>query len=883
VTLQTGARLGPYEILSSLGAGGMGEVYKARDTRLDRTVAIKVLPGLLAGDPQFRERFDREARAISQLTHPHVCTLYDVGEEQGTAFLVMEHLEGATLADRLAKGALPLDQALKTAIEVASALDKAHRAGIVHRDLKPGNIMLTTSGAKLLDFGLAKSRAPVVAAVGQSMLPTTPPNLTAQGTILGTFQYMAPEQLEGQEVDARTDIFSFGAVLYEMLTGRRAFEGKTSASLIGAILKDEPPPLSTLRPLSPASLDRVIKKCLEKDPEARWHSAHDLHDELAWIAADSTPTTSVAAAASRPKRGQAGSIAALAVAALSAALWVRGSGSRGTPIVSDAPEMRLQIVTPPGAGLVSFAISPDRRALVYQATIDGRTQLWIRALDSDTARSLDSTDGAATPFWAPDSRSIGFFATGQLKRLDLDGGSVRTLADAAFSRGGTWSTAGTILFAAGSAGSLNAVPAVGGNTVVVTRVERPRQTGHRFPHFLPDGRHFLFYSVGDAEGRGVYLGTLGSTDTQRLFDADSAAVFAAPDRVLFAREGALWAQRLDLPSLRPTGPPVPVSTQLALNADLFGDVALSETAAGLIAYRAAAGKRQFKWFDRTGRQIGALGGPDEGQPAGPQLSPDGRTVIFRRTLGGNTDLWSIEASRSVLRRLTSDAARDYDAVWSPDGDRVVFNSDRKGVLNLYETSLSGGSASAETLLLETSEHKNTCDWSADGRFILYSVQSATTGNDIWVLPLFGDRKPTPIARTPAGELRGRFSPDGRSVAYESNESGRSEIYVQTFPDLGRKAQISTGGGTAPVWRGDGRELFFRSPDDQLMAARISSSGTQLDTDTPFVLFTLPAGPNRDGTNSAPYAASRDGQRFLVNTFVEGASPITVLLNWKPKS
>ncbi|MBA3296267.1 MAG: PD40 domain-containing protein, partial [Acidobacteria bacterium] len=635
---------------------------------------------------------------------------------------------------------------------------------------------------------------------------------------------------------------------------------------------------------APASLDRVVKKCLEKDPDARWHSAYDLHDELAWIAADSTSTTAVAAAASRPWRERAGWIVALAVAVLSSALWVLGSGSLGTPVASDAREMRLQIVTPPGASLVGFAISPDRRALVYQATTEGRTQLWIRSLDSDAARSLDGTEGAssAAPFWAPDGRSIGFFTTDQLKRIDLDGGLVRTLASASQARGGTWGTKGTILFAAGSAGSLNAVPAGGGNTVVVTRVERPRQTGHRFPHFLPDGRHFLFYSLGAPEGRGVYVGTLGSTDAQRLFDADSAAVVAGPDRVLFAKGGALWAQRLDLTKLRPVGEPVPVSTQVALNADLFGDVALSETAPGLIAYRAFAGTRQFRWFDRAGRQIGVIGGPDESQPAGPMLSADGRTVMFRRTLGGNTDIWSIEASRNVLRRLTTDAARDYDAIWSPGGDRIVFNSDRNGVLNLYEKSVSGGSASAETLLLETFEHKNTCDWSADGRFILYSVQSPTTGDDIWVLPLFGDRRPTPVAQTAAAEFSGRFSPDGRWVAYESDESGRSEIYVQTFPDLARKVQISTGGGSAPVWRGDGRELFFRSPDDRLMAARIASSGTQLDTDTPTALFALPAGPNRDGSASAPYGASRDGQRFLVNTFVEGASPITVLLNWKAR-
>ena len=880
MTLHSGARLGPYEIVSLLGAGGMGEVYKARDTRLDRTVAIKVLPGVLAADPQFQHRFEREARAISQLTHPHICTLHDVGQQEGTAFLVMEHLEGQTLADRLAKGALPVDQGLKIAIEIGSALDRAHRAGIIHRDLKPGNIMLTKSGAKLLDFGLAKSAAAVVDGGRQSMLPTTPADLTAQGTILGTFQYMAPEQLEGQEADARTDIFAFGAVLYEMFAGRRAFDGKTRASLIGAILKDEPPAVSALRPLSPPSLDHVIKKCLEKEPEARWHSAHDLHDELAWIAVD---RSTAPVPASRLWRERAGWIAAVAVALLGVGLWALGSNWR-VAAAEDPREMRLQIVTPSSGSLTGFAISPDGRALVYQSTTEGRSLLWIRSLDSDTARPLDGTEGASlvAPFWAPEGRSIGFFTTNQLKRLDLDSGLVRVLASAAQPRGGTWSTNGTILFAAGSAESLNAVPAGGGENTVVTRIDRPRQTGHRFPHFLPDGRHFLFYCLGTAEARGVYLGTLGSTDAERLFDADSAAVFIAPDRLLFARDGALWAQRLDLATLRPTGEPALVSTQVAVSGDVFGSVALPETAPGVIVYRTSAGSRQFRWFDRTGRRLGAMGDPDEGQPAGPQLSSDGRTVLFRRTLNGNTDLWSVEAPRNALRKLTSDAGRDYEALWSPHGDRIVFTSDRTGVLNLYETSVSSGSAQTESLLLETPEHKNPSDWSADGRFILYSVQSPTTGNDLWALPLFGDRRPTPVAHSGASELRGRFSPDGRWVAYDSNESGRSEVYVQSFPDLARPMQISTGGGSSPVWRGDGRELFFRSLDDQLMSVPIASNGRHFEAGPPSPLFPLPPGPHREATTMW-YAASRDGQRFLVNTFVEGASPITVLLNWKPRN
>ena len=455
-----------------------------------------------------------------------------------------------------------------------------------------------------------------------------------------------------------------------------------------------------------------------------------------------------------------------------------------------------------------------------------------------------------------------------MKRIDLESGLVRTLASAPQPRGGTWGSTGKIMFASGSAGSLNTVPAGGGEVQAVTRLDRPRQTGHRFPHFLPDGRHFLFYSIGTAEGRGVYLGDLGSTATERLFDADSAAVFSAPDFVLFARQGVLWAQRMEMTELRPVGDPAAVSAKVAVSGELFGDIALSETAPGLIAYRAAAGMRQFIWFDRTGRQVGAMGPPDDGQPSAPQLSRDGRTMTFRRTLNGNTDLWSIEASRQVLRRLTFDTARDYEAIVSPAGDRIVFTSDRNGLLDLYEMALFGNAAPAATPLLESSEHKNISDWSDDGKFLLYLVQSRTTANDVWVLPLSGDRTPIPVAQTPASEGRARFSPDGRWVAYESNESGRSEIYVQTFPDPVRRMQVSTAGGGTPIWRRDGAELYFKSPDDHLMAARIASKGADIDIGTPSVLFQLPPGPGREATTSW-YAAAADGQRFLVNTLCRG--------------
>ena len=531
------------------------------------------------------------------------------------------------------------------------------------------------------------------------------------------------------------------SVLGALITVSREFVTKNKVEVTSdVVLRDRHRAASLL-----AEVASQLQSGLAKDPDARWHSAHDLHDELAWIAADGTSTARIAATTARPWRERAGWIAALAVAAL-AALGVLGSGWRSRSTATDVQEMRLQIVTPPSASPGGFAISPDRRALVYQASIDGRPQLWMCSLDSDTARPLEGTEGASMPFWAPDARSIGFFAGGQLKRIDLAGGLVRVLATVSQPRGGTWGAQGTILFAGGSAGFLTAVPASSGNTAVATRVDRPRQTGHRFPHFLPDGRQFLFYCLGSAEGRGVYMGTLGSTDVQRLFDADSAAVFAAPDRVLFGREGALWAQRVDLTAMRPVGEPVTVSTQLAVSADLFGDVALSETAPELIAYRAGAGKRQFRWFDRTGRQVGATGGPDEGQPSAPQLSPDSRTVMFRRTIKGNTDLWSIEAPGT----FSASSPQMRPVSTSPCGHHAVTGWCSARIEKACSTST--------RLLFPVAAHrpKRCCskppstrirtDWSADGRFILYSVQSQATGFDLWVLPLFGDRTPTPVVR-----------------------------------------------------------------------------------------------------------------------------------------
>jgi Tol biopolymer transport system component len=881
IAFAAGQRLGPYEVLSALGAGGMGEVYKARDTRLDRIVALKILPDVLAADPQFRDRFDREARSISQLEHPHICALYDVGDQGGTAYLVMQYLEGETLADRLAKGALPIDQALQIATQIADALVSAHRAGIVHRDLKPGNIMLSKTGAKLLDFGLAKTGAALVGAPSQS-IPTAAP-LTQPGSILGTFQYMAPEQIEGQDADARTDIFAFGVVLYEMVTGRKAFAGKTSASLVGAILKDQPPPLSTIQPVTPAALDWTVRQCLAKDPDARWQSARDLLEELKWIAVEGERAAPAATTRVRRRARDAGiAVATALIVAISTILAMRSL----RPIAPELFVTRFDVVTPPTSDPFSFAVSPDGRQVAFVATADKASHVWVRPFDAENARPLAGTEGANYPFWKPDGKGIGFFANGKLKTVDAAGGVPQELTNVGNARGGTWNQDGVIVFAMRSTWGLMRIAETGGTPVVLTHLA-PGQGSHRWPQFLPDGRRFLFVSTYGTNTNGVYLGSLDEREPTRLLPEETTAVYTPPGYLLRVISGALVANRFNPDSgvLNPES--VSLAQPVGANDGTFrGAFSVSPTA---LAHRAGgAARRQLVWCDRGGNVTGTVGPPDDAALANPALAPDGLRVAVTRMVLGNVDIYINEIAGGG-QRFTFDPAAEVGAVWSPDGSRIVFRSTRNGKYDLFEKRASGASDEQPLLVAPHDQNKVALDWSSDGRFLLYNLEDPTTGYHLWALPLTGEGKPLgksfPVVQSNAVEREGQFSPDGRWVAYVSNVSGIDEVHIQAFQGPGHW-QASTNGGVDPRWARDGRELFYVAPDGELTAVAIHvNADGALAVGPPVGLFhtRFPTGANiAAGTGGAmpQYAVASNG-RFLMNVTLDDnvVSPISIVLNW----
>ncbi len=868
MTLSSGTRLGPYEILAPIGAGGMGEVYKARDTRLDRSVAIKILPLEFAQNAQFKARFEREARTISQLNHPHICTLFDVGD----GYLVMELLEGESLADRVGRGPLPVNEILKYGAQIAEALGKAHRGGVVHRDLKPGNIMITKAGAKLLDFGLAKGIAPP--SPGGEGSPTLHKPLTQEGTIVGTFQYMAPEQLAGEEPDARTDIFAFGCVLYEMATGKRAFEGKNKTSLIAAIVSGEPAPMTQIQPLTPPALEHVVKKCLAKDPDDRWQSASDIAEELRWIgeagsqAGVATPLTMRRRVRERMAWAAA---AALAVAlAVVAPLYWRAA-SRKPPL------MRFPISLPPNTDTFRFdngglAVSPDgSRVVMALRTVTSGRQLWLRSFDSMDATPLPETNGAAYPFWSPDGKSIGFFAAGKLKKIPADGGPVQVICDAASGRGGTWNRDGTILLAPTFYSSIAKVSSAGGTPVAVTSLDGSR--AQRWPSFLPDGRHFLYVSR-NKDHSAVLAASLDSPTPKLIVEDASNASYVAPGWLVFSRGELLMAVPFDAQNLRITGEAIGLPIGKVGYYPDRNMAYYSTSTNGILVYLPPNRPLvQMQWVDRGGKIIGSEAEP--GYFIAASISPDGKRLAITQAEDGDpqhADIWLHDIGTSATSRFTFDG--HYGVVrWSSDGKRLFYAHAGSGVADLYSRPVTG-SAKAETVFL-SDNFKESFDVSPDSRYVVTGEQFPQSGVDLMLISL-ADHRESVFLRTPTNDWEPAFSPDGHWIAYLS----AGQIYVRRFPDSGEQWQISTAGGVDPKWGRDGNTIFYVAPDGMFMMAPVRL-GESLTSDPPQALFRCDSSAMPEGISSPVVAVSHDGQRFLVVTKANAnrETPFHVVINW----
>jgi eukaryotic-like serine/threonine-protein kinase len=876
--LTPGTRLGPYDIETPLGSGGAGHVYRARDTRLGRAVAIKVLSTTSTADAQaLRDRLQREARALSALAHPHICTLYDIGATpDGVSYLVMELIEGDTLEQWLTRGPLPMAQALAYAAQIVGAVAAAHRAGIVHGDLKPGNIMVTKGGVKLLDFGLATERP--------RMLATAPPDQVTRTTVIeppggitGTLQYLAPELIEGQPAEVRSDIFACGAVIYEVVSGRKAFDGQTPASVIAAILREEPAPLTRHRPETPAALERLVAACLVKDAGERWQSATDLARELRWL--ESAPAERGPVRVERP--AWLVWVAGAAALLLTVAIVLLAREYLKPPAPAGALS-RTSVLMPEGlqfpagstlGGVGRFAVSPDGKRLVFVGVDDGGNQmLWLRPLDSLSAAPIAGTNGGSSPFWSPDSDSIAFFAQGQLKVVTLPGGNTRVIASPSFNATGAWS-GDTILFTTSAAAPISRVPASGGTPRPVTTLDQKAgDLIHRSPYFLPDGRHFLFVAVaartGGTSPRAVYVGSIDEKDgPPRLLMESGSSVKYADGYLVFLRENTLVAQPFDPDRLMLTGEPRPIADRVELSGVSSATFSFSNT--GALIYQAETDGSQLEWVDRQGRFVAAVGEP--GRYGDLELSPDARqaAVSVLNASANTRDIWTIDLARGVRTRLTTDRAEDVAPVWSPDGSRIAFASNRTGHFDLYQKTVSA--TGNDELLVGSSGENYPAAWGPDGALLFWTFASPQAGLMRLVRP---GASVEPWLGGAASQAT--VSRDGRWVLYVSPESGRAEVYVTNYPDHEFRMQVSIAGGTSPRWRADGREAFYTSRDNRLMAVPITPRGNRVDVDEAHPLFDI-----RPVSRGLYYAPAPDGQQFLVNTLRDSSASaaLTLVQNW----
>ena len=882
-----GKTISHYRILEELGRGGMGVVYKGQDTKLERLVALKFLPPHVAGSEQDKARFIQEAKAASALNHPNVCTIHDIQDHDGQMFIVMEFVDGQTLRERM--GSLSFKQAVEIGIQIADGLATAHEKGIVHRDIKPENIMIRKDGiAQIMDFGLAKLKG----AAGAS-------RLTKEGSTVGTAGYMSPEQVQGQDADHRSDIFSLGVLLYELLTGQLPFKGVHETALAYEIVNVDAAPMSSIKPGVEPNLDAIVLECLAKEPDERTQSAKQVSVDLKRYRRESSRSR-VSRITAAPPVYQPSQVSGEQVAAtiekakkvrmlpwIAAALFFLGMIALAflyqRETSKEVSAFRFTLTPPENTVFAAQipVISPDGQRVAFAVRdSSGGTLIWVRPLSSLVATPLTGTAEAFSPFWSPDSRFLGFFQNGKLKKIEATGGPAQTLCDAPQGRGGTWSNDGVIVFSPSFASGLQRVSQAGGTPTELTSLDTARkENSHRWPSFLPDGRQFVYFGQGTPEeNNALFLGSLDSKDKTLLLNVTSNAVFAPPGYLLFVRERSLMAQQFNADKGELSGEAFPIAEDVGFeqsrNYGLF-----SASTNGVLAFgmgAGALGNRQLVWFDRGGKRLEKVGTP--GFLFDFSLSPDEKRVAFRRVdrQTRNEDLWMLDLLRGTESRFTFRPARDDDPVWSPDGNKILFDSNPEGMGNLHQKIASG--AGSEELLLKSTSADYPIDWSADGRYILFGREDPKTKSDLWILPLAGDRKPFPYVNTEATELSGRFSPDARWVVYSSDESGKFEVYVQAFPSTSGKWQVSIGGGAAPIWSKNGREIFYLAPDKKLMTVDVKTVGTSLEQGIPKPLFATDVEqyvlPNR-------YAASKDGKRFLVNNGVEsmGAKPIAIVLNW----